>query len=449
MKNAMIAILGMTTLVVGYVAATSTLRMSMAALQGKTATVRRGDLTLPINATGEVRPLRRVEIKSEASGEVIEIAKRPGERVSIDDLLIKLQRDDEERNVRRAELNVQSMQAALDDARSALKQAEGPDLASAKANAAQIDANLKYTKIWADRVTGQAGNYTADEKAQRTSRYESELAQLDGAIAAVDRAEIAILRAGYAVKRAEANLKTAENNLADAQKQLNKTDISSPIDGIVSVVTTQIGEVIQGGKQNLTGGTILAVLLDMETLILQAEVDEADIGRLLDLAPAWARPGHDADERMPEDVGEIKRTPEYICGISVETFPDAEFDGVIERIYPEPRIVQNVTTYLVDVVIVSENKGKLLPGMRGEATFTSEHVENAILCPNEAIKPGPDGTFGVYVPDSTVEPGEAPERFVDCKIGLSDGAFTEIREGFEEGTVVFVKRPAVPQRSKR
>lgn len=447
MKNALIAILGIITIVVGYVAATSTLRMSMAALQGKTATVRRGDLTLPINATGEVRPLRRVEIKSEASGEVIEIAKRPGERVSIDDLLIRLQRDDEERNVRRAELNVQSMQAALDDAWSALKQAEGPDLDSAQANAAQIDANLKYTKMWADRVTEQAGNYTEDERVQRTSRYESELAQLDGANAAVARAEIAIPRAGYAVKRAEANLKTAENNRADAQKQLNKTDISSPIDGIVSVVTTQIGEVIQGGKQNLTGGTILAVLLDMETLILQAEVDEADIGRLLDLAPAWARPGRDADERMPEDVGQIAR--KYICGIGVETFPDAKFDGVIERIYPESRTVQNVTTYLVDVVIIGENRGKLLPGMRGEASFTSEHVENAVLCPNEAIHTGPNGTFGVYVPDSTVEPGEAPERFVECKIGLSDGAFTEIREGFEEGTVVFVKRPAVPQRSKR
>lgn len=448
MKNTLIAILGITTIVVGYVAATSTLRMSMAALQGRTAVVRRGDLTLPINATGEVRPVRRIEIKSEASGEVIEIAKRPGERVSSGDLLIRLQPDDEERNVRRAELNVQSMQAALDDAGSALEQAEGPDLTSAKANAAQIAANLVYTKMWADRVTNQSANYTADEKVQRTSRYKSEQAQLDAANAAIVRAEIAIPRAKNAIKRAQANLETAQNNLKDAQKQLNKTDISSPIDGIVSIVTTQTGEVIQGGKQNLTGGTILAVLLDMDKLILQAEVDEADIGGLLKLAPAWARPGHDAGERMPEDLGEIKKTPEYISSIRVETFPDAVFDGIIERIYPEARTVQNVTTYLVDVVIVSENRGQLLPGMRGEVTFTSEHVENAVLCPNEAIHTGPNGTFGVYVPDATVDPGEPAERFVPCKIGLSDGAFTEIREGFPEGTVVFVKRPTVMSRSK-
>ena len=91
MKNAIIAILLLITIVAGYVAATSKLRLSLEGLEGKTETVARGNLTLPINATGEIRAPRRVVIKSEASGEVIEIARQPGDRISAGDLLIRLQ----------------------------------------------------------------------------------------------------------------------------------------------------------------------------------------------------------------------------------------------------------------------------------------------------------------------------------------------------------------------
>ena len=81
MKNVIIGILVISTVVVGYFAATSKLRLSNIGLEGKLEKVIRGDLTIPINATGGVRPAHRVEVKAEASGEVIAIYKQPGERV--------------------------------------------------------------------------------------------------------------------------------------------------------------------------------------------------------------------------------------------------------------------------------------------------------------------------------------------------------------------------------
>ena len=86
MKNVIIFILACVTLVAGYVAATSTLRMRNIGVQGKQEKVIRGDLTIPINATGEVKPARRVEIKAEASGEVLAILKKAGERVRAGEL---------------------------------------------------------------------------------------------------------------------------------------------------------------------------------------------------------------------------------------------------------------------------------------------------------------------------------------------------------------------------
>ena len=80
MKNVVIGILVCTTLAGGYIVATSKLRISNVGIEGKLEKIARGDLSIPINATGEVKPAKRVEVKAEASGEVIAILKQAGER---------------------------------------------------------------------------------------------------------------------------------------------------------------------------------------------------------------------------------------------------------------------------------------------------------------------------------------------------------------------------------
>ncbi|MCH7870340.1 MAG: HlyD family efflux transporter periplasmic adaptor subunit [Planctomycetes bacterium] len=441
MKNLLIFVLLLSTVVVGYIAAKGSMRMNLAALRGTTATITRGDLTIPINATGEVKPVRRIVIKSEASGEVIEIASLPGERVRAGDLIIRLLPDDEERNVNRAQQSLAVAAAAWKEAESVYEQAQTADIAGAQGAVDQAHARLSVSKLQADRARENPQDYHEEERITREATYKSDRAQVAIAEANLEKAKKAVTRAEQAVVRAKANHQTVQNNLGDAEKQLAKTRIVAPIDGIVAQINTQIGEVIQGGKQNLTGGTALAVLIDMERLVLRAEVDEADIGRVLDRSPLWARPGHDETRRMPENLAEAVSQVPYPATITVETFPDESFEGIIERIYPEPTKLSNVTTYIVDVIIVSENREKLLPGMRAEVEFTSEHFEAVILCPNEAIRPGPDGTLGVYVVRSDAPPGELPYTFRPCKIGLTDGSKTHIKDGIEEGTIVYTKLP--------
>ena len=64
---------------------------------------------------------------------------------------------------------------------------------------------------------------------------------------------------------------------------------------------------------------------------------------------------------MPDRLEDALAMLEHQPTITVESFRDQVFTGVIERIYPEPRTLQGVVTYLVDVVIVSENRSILLP----------------------------------------------------------------------------------------
>lgn len=442
MKNTIIAILLLTVVVVGYYAAT-TLRLPMENIAGKTEKVIRSDLTLPINATGAVTPALRIEVKSEASGEVIEIARRAGDRVQSGDLLIRLQPDDEQRSVDRSTQDLQIAEARLDTSRINLEQARGADIASAQAQVDQLEPLVtlaKFRKEKLDRLPEEQKN--DEEVVQRNTEVDRQIAQLDAAKAGLERAKLAIPRAEHELKQAEAAYEAAKANLGDAQKRLSKTTITSPIDGVIADVKVQIGEVIQGGKTTFTGGTVLAIVLDAERLLVRAEVDESDIGRVLALAPPWARPGHDESVKMPDKPSEAAKTMQHLPRITVESFRDEEFQGLIERIYPEPKSLQGVVTYLVDVVVTSENRGRLLSGMRAEVRFTSEHVENVLLCPNEAIREGPNGNLGVYVPKPGAAPNEYKTEFVPCKFGLDNGNFSEVREGLEEGAVVYTRLPA-------
>ncbi len=442
MKNTVIVILLLTVLVVGYYAAT-TLRLPMENIEGKTEKIIRSDLTLPINATGEVRPALRVEVKSEASGEVIEIAKRPGDQVRAGDLLVRLQPDDEQRSVDRAKQDLQIAEARLNTSRINLEQARGSDIVSAQAQVDQLEpmvALAKFRKVKLDRLPEEQKN--DEEVIQRSTEVDRQVAQLEAAKAGLERAKLAVPRAEHELKQAESAFETAKANLGDAQKRLSKTTITSPIDGVIADVKVQIGEVIQGGKTTFTGGTVLAVLLHVEKLLVRAEVDESDIGRVLALAPPWAQPGHDDSVKMPVDPSEAAKTLEHLPRITVESFRDEEFQGIIERIYPEPKSLQGVVTYLVDVVVTSENRTRLLSGMRAEVRFTSEHVENVLLCPNEAIREGPKGQLGVYIPKAGGAPSAHETTFVPCKFGLDNGNYSEVREGLNEGSVVYTKLPA-------
>jgi len=442
MKNALILILALIAIVTGYVAATSKLRLSLEGVEGKTEKIARGDLTLPISVTGEIRPARRVEIKSEASGEVIEIAKQAGDRVRAGDLLIRLQPDDEQRNVDRAELDRDVAEARLEEARLRLEQAKGADLRFVETQVSQLEQQVLLADYrWKKLAALPPEQRNDEEMLQRETTYKSQVAQFEQSKADLERARLAIPRQEQALKQAQAALESAQTTLADAQKRLSKTDIVAPIEGIVGDIRTQIGEVIQGGKTTLTGGTVLAVVLDMSKLVVRVETDESDVGRVLEIAPAWAQPGRDGSIQMPKEIRTAAAGMEHLPTITVESFREEEFQGVIERIYPEPRSVSGVVTYFVDVVIVSENQNRLLPGMRADVSFTSEHVANVLLCPNEAIREGPRGQLGVYVPKESASPDQRETEFIPCKFGLDNGNYSEVRDGLTEGVEVYTKLP--------
>ena len=448
-------------IVVGAVLVVQTLPVQLSMLKGKRARVTRGDLNVDITATGTIEPGRRSEIKSKASGEVLVIHHNPGDIVEKGDLLIVLKKVDEERNrdialreEARAEANLKKAKITLEQRRRTVpieKRRAAASVAAAESDLNLAGINLKRVKdqsavraaadIEVDRF--QASFYTAQ------ASLNSAKANYDSAVAA----ELNIDLAEADVVLAVAALESVQTSLADALERLDETEVKSPIPGMVTRTRgmrfVQIGEVIQDGKRSLTGGTVLMEVADITELYVMASVDSADIGRILEIAPAHARPGY-APLPTKKSPGQDADPPaEVEVEVTVEAFLDEKFTGVIERILPEPNQIGAVQTYDVRIRITSPNRkmlGKVL-GLQAEVKFAADSRTNVLLIPYDAARRDANDIEGVYVP-VTNEAGEVEDQFRPCRFGINNGMFVEVLEGLSEGEEVYTQRPRLTRRQR-
>lgn len=193
--------------------------------QRSTAVAQRGNLTITINSTGVVEPTLTVELKSKASGEIIELPIEEGDMVKKGQLIARL------------------------------------DQTTAKNDFDQAEADLEVAKVALSQ---------ADKQAQRQNQlYER------GLISESDY-ENAIL----AKEQANSNLVRAKTALEYAKERLSDTIIKSPIDGIVLRKLVEKGQIIASGISAVTGGTAIATVADMSRAYVRTSVDEVDIGQI-------------------------------------------------------------------------------------------------------------------------------------------------------------------------
>lgn len=196
-----------------------------------TAPVERRDLVISADASGQIEPLRVVEVKSRVSGEVQRIPVETGQ-----------------------ELPKGSLIAMVDprDLRNALAQAEA-DQALAQARVANTSVQRKRAESLA-----QQGILSAQDMES------AQLQETD----------------------AKAQLVKAKTNLQLAQERMGDVDIRAPIAGTVIEKTVEQGQIIASASGNVSGGTTLVKMADLSTVQARALVDETDIGRVQAGQPA-------------------------------------------------------------------------------------------------------------------------------------------------------------------
>ena len=166
-------------------------------------------------------------------------------------------------------------------------------------------------------------------------------------------AEYNVAQSSYA--QAKASLTSARINLQRAKQNLSYTNIYSPIDGVVVERTMDVGQTVAA---SFSAPQLFVIANDLSRMQILASVDESDIGKI--------QPGQPVT-------------------FTVQSFPDRQFNGSVEQVRLNSTTLNNVVSYTA-VVTVSNEDGKLLPGMTASVKLVTASADDVLTVPSTALR---------------------------------------------------------------
>ncbi|HOX37146.1 MAG TPA: efflux RND transporter periplasmic adaptor subunit [Candidatus Brocadiia bacterium] len=392
--------------------------------------VEKGKIRIIVPGVGAIEPNLIVEVKSKASGEIIECPYEEGDVVKKGELLAQLDPSDEKRNMDRATTALREIEARLKQAECALQLETANQqhaVTAAKGRLALSEERFKNVelKLKRQQVLAQRSGVVSDEEIETAqnlyniAKVEIELAKADAAFAESSAPQIEVRKSGIEAIKTE--MERARVAIEETSERLADTKVGSPIDGIIVQKFIQTGQIISSGVYNVGGGTMLMLMADVSRLFVLTEVDESDIGKVKMGLPA-----------------------EITC----DAFPDQIFKGEITRIAPRGKVNSGVTIFPVRIELKGENINVLRPMMTSNVAIIIQEKDDVLKVPAEAVKrkKGKEGEketeeTGVVVVsrDYAFNP---VEHWIPVKPGITDGEKTEIIGDIEPGKLVLMSMPS-------
>ena len=229
-----------------------------------TADVIRRDLQITAEATGTVEPIRTVEVKSKASGEVQRVFVDTGDRVEPGTLLVTIDARDVQNDF---------------------------DQSQADYEVAQERLNISEAQRRRSEELLSAGVITTQEHEGRNLDFAN----------------------------ARAALVRAQTNLELARLRLQDVTIRSPLHGTVLSKTVEEGAVIQSASGSVSGGTTLLTIANLDVVQVRTLIDQTDVGRIQAGMTANVRVEALPDRQFQGQVEKIE--PQAVVQQSVVMFP--------------------------------------------------------------------------------------------------------------------------------
>ncbi|MGC1461116.1 MAG: efflux RND transporter periplasmic adaptor subunit [Terracidiphilus sp.] len=360
----------------------------------KLAKATRGDVARSVVATGKIQPITEVEVKSKASGiveklyvDINYVVKKGQQLAQLDQEEIEAQVAAQRAQLASAEANVSTLQANIEQDK---VNAAAPDLPMYKAT---LDRNLEMQKEGI--VSRQALDDTNKDYLAALTRRDSSKAQIG-----VDTAKL---------KQARAQVMQSQASLIQLEEQLGYTTIQAPMDGVILSRDVEIGDAVSSILVLGSTATLVMTEGDTTSVYVQGKVDEADIAHVY--------------------MGQPTR-------IKVESFRDRLFYGKVTKIAPMGVEKDNVTTFEVRVSINNPG-GELKANMTANAEILMDEHKGVLTVPENAVTYDGQKNASVQIPDKRQKEGW---RKIPVKVGLSNGAVTEIVSGLKEGDQVVLQQ---------
>jgi HlyD family secretion protein len=439
----------------------------------------RPELRSTVTASGEVRPVRFINLTSEVAGRIEEIYVNPGDPVMTGQALVRLDPTQLQSN---QEAQLAAAQAALSDVQNARTQVLAAENAVAQAqqgltvaeasvaqarqqvissqtavDRAQVDLNtaqreLKRTTELVESGVASRSEYDAArdrlEQAQvalRTAKanLEAQNIGVQEAIARANQQRVAVRDARTSVISARGSVRSSESRATQQQailrgqsSQRDKTLQRSPLTGVVADIPSKVGQFAVAGLST----TPLMTIADMSTINIEVNVDETEIARV--------------EVGQPVKVKVDAMGEREIEGVVMQKNPlavsksDVQGGGLSNRVN-----VQEAKEFKVIVELrnmADDVRNSLRPGMSATATVTTMVKQNVLAVPLQAIvekSPTPDSSPDGSAPAQPVPtPVDKPKdikgvyvvegnkvKFVEVTTGITGEADIEITSGAQPG----------------
>ncbi|OGC77009.1 MAG: hypothetical protein A2Z27_01155 [candidate division Zixibacteria bacterium RBG_16_50_21] len=286
----------------------------------ETDKVKKSDIIATVSAEGKMEAETQVKISANIPAKIIRLPVKEGDHVKKGQLLVQL----DEVAYRAA---VEQVQATLESYKARLRLAE---------------ATLEQSKLIYDRQkTMFEQSLTSQEQfdAARTG-YNARLAEVES-----NRHLVAQSRA----------------SLVQSQDNLDKTTITSPINGIVTDLNAEVGEIVLVGTMN-NPGTVILTVSDLSEIQADVDLDETDVASL--------------------SIGQKAM-------IKIDAIPDTSFNGVVTEIAGTGKVeglgTQNQVTNFEVKVLLTDKVPLVRPGMSCSVDITTAHHPGVLNLPIQAV----------------------------------------------------------------
>ena len=303
--------------------------------------------------TGKIEPRNEVNVKPQISGIITELLKEPGQFVQQGEVIAKVK--------------------VIPDM---------GQLSSAEARVRLSDINLKQAQV----------NYNREE-----NLYNQKLVSADE----FDKIKQALHQAKEERMAAEDNLQVVRDGVSKANASASSTLIRSTISGVILDIPVKIGNsVILANTFN--DGTTIATVANMNDLIFRGNIDETEVGQLVDNMP---------------------------MKITVGALQDLKLDANLEYISPKAVESNGANQFEIKAAVKLSGGNKIRAGYSANAEIVLASAQKVLSVPESAIEFSGDSTF-VYIIKGTGK-DKTYER-TQVTTGLSDGVNIEIKKGITQ-----------------
>ena len=336
------------------------------------------DLTSIISASGEVKPKKSINISAHVPGQIIQVGVVEGQVVKSGDFLLRLDSTQYEANAERDKALIQTYRSQL----------------------IQAEARMKREQNNYDRQKQLYDSQLISQEQLETSKIEFD----------ISRAEVQAIR--HQIQQAEASLKSTLDSLG-------KTVYHSPIDGIITSLPVEEGEIAVVGTLNFAG-TVLMTIADLSEMEVAVEVDETDV--------IGVKLGQEVD-------------------VKVDALPSQVLDGTVTEIgssaIAKLSASQQESRDFQVTITLNDPPATLKPGLSASADIIIAEKKGVLAVPISALVLKEKKSDTPSRREAAEEEGVyviAGERAKFCPVtkGIMGGLSIEITSGLKEGQEVIV-----------